>query len=122
MMGTEPSGWVSFVVSGDAAALDSQHHHRVTLVPVPVSRMAALPNPKQAGFLQHHAAERNPVISRLIAGVSADRLRATVEQLSSYHTRLATSATGITILLALAHLCLTCVVVVVVVIANSVGG
>jgi hypothetical protein len=89
----EPSGWVSFVVSGDAAALDSQHHHRVTLVPVPVSRMAALPNPKQAGFLQHHAAERNPVISRLIAGVSADRLRATVEQLSSYHTRLATSAT-----------------------------
>lgn len=92
---TELSGWINFVVKGSVAALHK--HPQATLVSVPESRQVPLPTYEESLQRYNYAMtmEKNPVIARLVDTVSPDRLRSTIEFLSStFFTRLSTSETG----------------------------
>jgi hypothetical protein len=94
----DQSGWVDFIVKGSVEAL--QKLQQVVLVPVSTSAQVAAPELEDSAL--HHllshgeldTSKRNPVIEKLITHISQDRIRKTVEHLSSYYTRLSTSRPG----------------------------
>lgn len=92
----DQSGWVDFVVKGSVVAL--QKYQQAVFVPVPTSAQVVVPELKESALhqlLSDNVAlgtdKKNPIIAKLITDVSQDRIRKTVEHLSSYYTRLSTS-------------------------------
>jgi len=91
----DQSGWVDFIVKGSVEAL----HKLQQVVLVPVSTRAQVAVPELEDSTLHHLLSRgeldtskpNPIIAKLITHISQERLRKTVEHLSSYYTRLSTS-------------------------------
>lgn len=94
---TDQSGWVDFIVKGNVAPLHK--YPQATLVSVPSSRQVPLPAMEDTTLVRMLASgkvgvERNPIIAKLIDRISTERIQKTVEHLSMYFTRLATSETG----------------------------
>jgi hypothetical protein len=87
------------VVKGSVVAL--QKYQQAVFVPVPTSAQVVVPELKESALhqlLSDNVAlgtdKKNPIIAKLITDVSQDRIRKTVEHLSSYYTRLSTSRPG----------------------------
>jgi hypothetical protein len=89
------------VVKGDVTPLHK--FSQVVLVPVPTSTQVALPELEESTLYQVVSSngmlvDRNPIIAKMIEDVSPERLRKTVEHLSTFYTRLSTSAPGTVLL------------------------
>ena len=89
------------MVKGSVVAL--QKYQQAVFVPVPTSAQVVVPELKESALHQLLSDnelgtdKKNPIIAKLITAVSQDRIRKTVEHLSSYYTRLSTSRPGISI-------------------------
>jgi len=77
-----------------------QKYQQAVFVPVPTSAQVVVPELKESALHQLLSDnelgtdKKNPIIAKLITDVSQDRIRKTVEHLSSYYTRLSTSRPG----------------------------